>query len=91
MNADYQKKIDEALQLLKSIERAESIVFRESINKRIVFDAIRGTRNNISNATVSNINQSIGGTDAFTSPKQFDKMGIITIDGTNYYVGLYNV
>lgn len=90
MTPEQEQKLNKALELLESMQLARDVVFSESIKKNVLDETLQADTEPFT-ATTSNINQSIGGTSAFTSPKQFDKVQEITIDGANYKIGLYNV
>lgn len=90
MTPEDKQKLEQALELLKSIQIASDVVFSESVRKRVVKDKVGFTTDNVA-ATTANINQSVGDIEAFTSPKKFDKRLKIDLDGVKYYIGLYNV
>ena len=89
MSPEQERKLDRALQLLEALRLAEDIVFSESIKKNVMEDVLFAEVLPVT-ATTSNINQSIGAASAFTSPKEFDLEQTVTIDGTNYKIGLFN-
>jgi len=90
MTPEQERKLDSAIQLMESLRLAQDVVFSESIKRNVVQDALFAEVLPIT-ATTGNINQSIGSASAFTSPKKFDLEQTVTIDGTDYKIGLYNI
>jgi len=86
MTPEQETKLNRALELLESLRLAQDVVFSESIKTNVMEDVVFAEVEPVT-ATTSNINQSIG---AFTSPKEFDQVQTIIIDGSNYKIGLYN-
>lgn len=88
---DQQKKIDDAVFLLKRMQLGEDVIFSESLRKRIFEDVILAE--NI-DSTLTDINATtnvpVGGGDV-THAKSFDKRLRVNIDGSDYYIGLYNI
>jgi hypothetical protein len=89
MTPEQETKLDRALTLLDSLRFAEDVVFSESLRRNVMEDVLFADVFPVT-ATTSNVNQSIGDTQAFTSPKKFDLVQTITIDGTDYKIGLFN-
>lgn len=89
LNQDQQKKIDDVIDLIKRMQLGEDIIFAESLRKRIFQDIIQsGVVDLATDINDSTIISAGGGT--VNHPKEYDKRAIITIDGEDYYIGLYN-
>lgn len=72
--------------LVESIRSASDIPFVESIKRKVLSNTIDA---GITSASLEN-QTTVDGLDV-TAPKPYDQRVRVTIDGTDYYIGLYDV
>jgi hypothetical protein len=88
-NQDQQLKVLE--RMIKDIREAKDIPFAESFKRQYLEDIIsaglvdNATSNENTSTTVSAIPTTVN------HPAQYDKRVKVEIDGTEYYIGLYNL
>lgn len=86
---NLEARVAELEKMVRALQEGTDVPFTETLKRRTLQDVIlSGVRDT---ATTSNINQSIAGTDPFTSPRSFNHRLRVEVDGNPYYVGLYNV
>ena len=91
MNPEIEAKFAELEKRLDDIENARSVSQTESIRKRVLQDIISA---GVIDSPTSSENTSTtvpGGGGTVNHPAQYDLRVRVTIDGADYYVGLYNV
>jgi hypothetical protein len=76
---DLQRQIDE-------IKRFEGLGMIESAKTRL---SIGGGIVAGSTSAPTTINQSVGASQAFTAPFEYDNRLLITVNGVDYYIGIY--
>lgn len=83
-----EQRIDRLERIIEAMRWGRDIEFQEQLRRRALQEAILAGV--IDQATSSNINQTITAVPA-AAPDPFDKRLRVVIDGTPYYIGLYNV
>lgn len=77
---------------IQDIRLATDVQFTESLRRRVVQDVIFA---GISDTTLLDLNETtaipIGGGGSVLHTEPYDKRLRITVDGTDYFIGLYNV
>lgn len=84
-----EKRVQDLERIVNELINVNNVPFIENIRRRSLQEAIKaGT---VDNASSADINQSVNGTDPFTSPKAYNKKVRVDVDGTAYYIGLHNI
>lgn len=91
MNEDEKKRIDDLEKKVSDIQEARDVSFSESIRKRVLEDIISA---GVIDTTLTDLNETTsvpsgGGNVSHAEP--YDRRLRVTIDGTDYYIGLYQV
>lgn len=86
---NLEARVAELERIVRAMQEGADVPFTETLKRRTFQDVIlSGVRDT---ASTSNINQSVLGTDPFTSPKAYNHRLRVEVDGNPYYVGLYSV
>ena len=83
---DLQKQVNDLQKQIDDIRQAKDVVFTESAKRRVFQNVLSA---GVKDTTLTGINQSVGGTDAFTSARAYTARLRIVVDGNPYYIGLY--
>lgn len=85
MNPLLEQKIQQLEREIEKIKRFEGLDLIESAKARLSLSGISG--GSVSSPT--SLNQSVGATQAFEAPFKYDNRLLITVNNTDYYIGVY--
>lgn len=90
MNPEIEKRFKELEQQIRNLREARDVVQTESIRSRVLEDVITGTV--VANPDAA-LDQAVaeGGSASYIVAAEYDKQVTVTVDGTDYKIGLYNI
>jgi hypothetical protein len=91
MSPKQLQEFEKMKQEIADLKEARSVVFTESIRKRLLDDYIEAGTS--TTATTSDVLKAVseGGAATYNVAKAYDDKVLVEIGGENYYIGVYNI